>query len=179
MARVTVEDCIIRLPNRFELVLIAAQRSRDLAGGAEPTVERENDKNPVIALREIADETVDVEELRESLVSGLQKHVKVDEPEDESMEMLAAARQEWAGIVGEAEGEKATEPGKAPGDADAVAAGAEGDKATEPGKAPGDADAVEAGAEGADEDGGQDVEQAGSAAPGEDEGEENPEKDGP
>ncbi len=157
MARVTVEDCIIRLPNRFELVLIAAQRSRDLAGGAEPTVERENDKNPVIALREIADESVDVEVLRESLVSGLQKHVKVDEPEDESMEMLAAARQEWAGIVGEAEG----------------------DKATEPGKAPGDADAVEAGAEGADEVGGQDVEQAGSAAPGEDEGEENPEKDGP
>ena len=157
MARVTVEDCIIRLPNRFELVLIAAQRSRDLAGGAEPTVERENDKNPVIALREIADETVDVEELRESLVSGLQKHVKVDEPEDESMEMLAAARQEWAGIVGAAEGDKATEPGEAPSDADAVAASAEG----------------------ADEDGGQDVEQAGSAAPAEDEGEENPEKDGP
>ncbi len=157
MARVTVEDCIIRLPNRFELVLIAAQRSRDLAGGAEPTVERENDKNPVIALREIADESVDVEVLRESLVSGLQKHVKVDEPEDESMEMLAAARQEWAGIVGEAEG----------------------DKATKTGDAPSDAETVEAGAEGADEDGGQDVEQAGSAAPGEVEGEEKPEKDGP
>ena len=157
MARVTVEDCVIRLPNRFELVLIAAQRARDLAGGAEPTVERENDKNPVIALREIADESVDVEELRQSLVSGLQKHVKVDEPEDESMEMLAAARQEWAGIVGEAEG----------------------DKATEPGEAPSGADAVEASAEGADDDGGPDVEQAGSAAPAEDEGEETPEKDGP
>ncbi len=160
MARVTVEDCILKIPNRFELVMQASYRAREISGGVPEMVERDNDKNPVIALREIADETVDVEELRESLVSGLQKHVKVDEPEDESMEMLAAARQEWAGIVGEAEGDKATKPGEAPSDAS-------------------DADAVAAGAEGADEDGGQDVEQAGSAAPGEDEGEENPEKDGP
>ena len=100
MARVTVEDCVIKVPNRFELVLLAAQRARDLSAGASLTVERENDKNPVIALREIADETVKLDELRQSLVSGLQKHVEIEETEDDTMTILAAAEKDWAGVAG-------------------------------------------------------------------------------
>ncbi len=90
MARVTVEDCIVRIPNRFELVMTAAQRSRELSVGAELTVDRDNDKNPVVALREIADETVDVIELEDSLIRGLQKHVDIEEPVEEGDEFLAA-----------------------------------------------------------------------------------------
>lgn len=86
MARVTVEDCVVRVPNRFELVLIAAQRARDVSSGSKLTVERDNDKNPVVALREIADDTVPLDALRNQLVSGLQKHVEVDEPEEDEME---------------------------------------------------------------------------------------------
>jgi len=86
MARVTVEDCVLRIPNRFELVMVAAQRARDVSAGASLTVDRDNDKNPVVALREIADETVSIEVLRNSLVQGLQKHVDVDEPEEDEME---------------------------------------------------------------------------------------------
>ncbi len=86
MARVTVEDCILRVPNRFELVLVAAQRARDVAAGARLTVERDNDKNPVVALREIADDTVPIDGLHNALVQSLQKHVEVDEPEAEEME---------------------------------------------------------------------------------------------
>lgn len=92
MARVTVEDCILQIPNRFELVMKAAQRSRALSVGAELTVERDNDKNPVVALREIADETVDIAEIEESLVKGLQKHVAMDEPVEEGEDTLAADR---------------------------------------------------------------------------------------
>lgn len=99
MARVTVEDCVVKVPNRFELVLLAAQRSRALAGGATPTIERENDKNPVIALREIAEATVDPEKLRQLVVSGLQKHVEIDEPEDDYVAILAAAEKEWSGVT--------------------------------------------------------------------------------
>src|SRR3546814_15388309 len=92
MARVTVEDCVEKIPNRFEMVMLAAQRSRDISAGAQLSVDRDNDKNPVVALREIADETVVPDELRNALVRGLQKHVEVDEPEeDESMETMAAA----------------------------------------------------------------------------------------
>jgi len=88
MARVTVEDCILKVPNRFELVLISAQRARDVAGGAPLTVDRDNDKNPVVALREIADETVSLKTLEENLVKGLQKHVEIDEPvEDQEIEL--------------------------------------------------------------------------------------------
>ncbi len=83
MARVTVEDCILKIPNRFQLVMVAAQRSRELSIGAEMTVDRDNDKNPVVALREIAEETVDTEEIETSLVRGLQKYVDIDEPEEE------------------------------------------------------------------------------------------------
>ncbi|HKJ73191.1 MAG TPA: DNA-directed RNA polymerase subunit omega [Alphaproteobacteria bacterium] len=80
MARVTVEDCVDKVPNRFELVLLAAQRARTISSGVPITVERDNDKNPVIALREIADETVAVEDLQESMVRSMQRHVEVDEP---------------------------------------------------------------------------------------------------
>jgi DNA-directed RNA polymerase subunit omega len=86
MARVTVEDCIVRVPNRFELVLVASQRGRDIASGARLTVERDNDKNPVVALREIADNTVEIEALQSALIHGLQKHVEVDEPEEDEMD---------------------------------------------------------------------------------------------
>jgi len=92
MARVTVEDCVEKVPNRFELVMLAAQRSRDISAGAEITLDRDNDKNPVVALREIADETVDRDKLTDSLVRSLQKVPEIDEPEEEEpMEMMAAA----------------------------------------------------------------------------------------
>jgi DNA-directed RNA polymerase subunit omega len=90
MARVTVEDCVLKIPNRFELVMLAGQRARDISSGARLTVDRDNDKNPVVALREIADETVELEGLRNSVVRGLQKHVEVDEPEEEEIDILAA-----------------------------------------------------------------------------------------
>lgn len=109
MARVTVEDCVVKVPNRFELVLLAAQRARALAGGAGPTLARENDKNPVIALREIAEGTIDTEDLRQLVVSGLQKHVEVDEPEDDSVAILAAAEKEWAGVTGDEPSEPSSE----------------------------------------------------------------------
>ena len=81
MARVTVEDCIDKLPNRFELVLLSAHRARVISQGAPITVERDNDKNPVVALREIADETVDTGDLREEYIHAMQKHGEIDEPE--------------------------------------------------------------------------------------------------
>ena len=86
MARVTVEDCVIKIPNRFDLVMLAAQRARDVSAGAQITIERDRDKNPVIALREIAEESVDLEGLREGLIKGLQKHVEVDEPEEDAID---------------------------------------------------------------------------------------------
>jgi DNA-directed RNA polymerase subunit omega len=81
MARVTVEDCVDKIPNRFELLLIAAHRARMLASGALPTVEPDNDKNPVIALREIAELTISAADMREGLIHSIQKQVEVDEPE--------------------------------------------------------------------------------------------------
>ena len=75
MARITVEDCVLRVPSRFELVMLAAQRARDISAGAPLTVERDNDKNPVIALREIADTTVDLDHLRYELIHGLRRHL--------------------------------------------------------------------------------------------------------
>ncbi len=93
MARVTVEDCIDKIPNRYELLMVAAQRAKDIASGAPITVSRDNDKNPVIALREIADETVSIEELQKSLVMGLQKYVEVEEPEEEELEIMAAEKE--------------------------------------------------------------------------------------
>jgi DNA-directed RNA polymerase subunit omega len=84
MARVTVEDCVIKIPNRFELVLLAAQRAREITSGAPLSIDRDDDKNPVVALREIADETVGLGHLRESVVRGMQKHVELDEAEETS-----------------------------------------------------------------------------------------------
>ena len=83
MARVTVEDCVLKVPNRFDLVMLAAQRARDISSGAQLTLERDKDKNPVIALREIADETVDLTELADALVKGHQRQIEFDEPEEE------------------------------------------------------------------------------------------------
>lgn len=83
MARVTVEDCVEKIPNRFELVLMAAQRARQISSGAPLLLDRDNDKNPVVSLREIAENKIAPENLRESVVNGLQKHVEVDEPEDD------------------------------------------------------------------------------------------------
>jgi DNA-directed RNA polymerase subunit omega len=83
MARVTVEDCVLKVPNRFELVLLAAQRARDIAAGGTLTLERDNDKNPVCALREIADESVPLDGLQNALIKGMQKHVEIDEPEED------------------------------------------------------------------------------------------------
>lgn len=89
MARVTVEDCVVKIPNRFDLVMVAAQRAREVASGASITLDRDNDKNPVVALREIAEETVNLAGLMESLVKGLQRQVEVDEPEEEILEVMA------------------------------------------------------------------------------------------
>jgi len=99
MARVTVEDCVERIPNRFELVAIAAQRARHISAGAALTVDRDDDKNPVVALREIADQTVDLPELKEDLIKSLQRHVEQDEPEDDMVDDMAI-RQELAGQGG-------------------------------------------------------------------------------
>ncbi|WP_342641900.1 DNA-directed RNA polymerase subunit omega [Rhodoligotrophos ferricapiens] len=89
MARVTVEDCIQKVPNRFELVLLAGHRARSIAQGSPLTVDRDNDKNPVVALREIADGTVDKDDLSEDLIHSMQKYVEVDEPEPETVPQIA------------------------------------------------------------------------------------------
>jgi len=86
MARVTVEDCIEKVANRFDLVLLASHRSRNIAAGAELTIDRDNDKTPVVSLRELAEETVDLEDLRESLVVGLQRVILDDDMPDEPEE---------------------------------------------------------------------------------------------
>jgi DNA-directed RNA polymerase subunit omega len=83
MARVTVEDCIDKVENRFDLVLLASHRARMISSGSQITIERDNDKNPVVALREIADTTVSPGDLKEDLIHSLQKYVEVDEPEPE------------------------------------------------------------------------------------------------
>jgi DNA-directed RNA polymerase subunit omega len=88
MARVTVEDCIDKVENRFDLVLLAGHRARMISSGAPITVERDNDKNPVVALREIADLTVSPDDLREELVHSLQKYVEVDEPEPSTVPLI-------------------------------------------------------------------------------------------
>ncbi|TWB80023.1 DNA-directed RNA polymerase subunit omega [Nitrospirillum amazonense] len=102
MARVTVEDCVLKVPNRFELVMMAAQRARDVAAGAPLSVDRDNDKNPVVALREIADETVVLDSLKNSLIKGHQRVQEQDEPEEDIIELMAG-EQAWAvqGAAGE------------------------------------------------------------------------------
>ena len=89
MARVTVEDCVDKIPNRFQLVMMAAQRARGISAGAPLTIERDDDKNPVVSLREIAEMSVSMEELSEELIKSLQTFVAMDEPEEEDMDLLA------------------------------------------------------------------------------------------
>ena len=103
MARVTVEDCVLKVPNRFELVLLAAQRAKNISAGAPMTVEQDRDNNPVVALREIADETINLDDLENTLVTGMQKFVKEEDvpvDEDESIKNadaeLAALTDEFA-----------------------------------------------------------------------------------
>lgn len=91
MARVTVEDCIDKVENRFDLVLMAAHRARMISSGVPILVDRDNDKNPVVSLREIADEHITPDDLREDLIHSLQKHVEVDEPEAETVPALTPA----------------------------------------------------------------------------------------
>ena len=91
MARVTVEDCIDKVENRFDLVLLASHRARMISSGAPITIDRDNDKNPVVALREIADETVSPGDLKEDLIHSLQKYVEVDEPESETVPLIGAS----------------------------------------------------------------------------------------
>ncbi len=93
MARVTVEDCVEKIPNRYELLMVAAQRAKDISSGSPLLVDRDNDKNSVVALREIAENKVSIENLQKSLVMNLQKFVEVEEPEEEELEIIAAEKE--------------------------------------------------------------------------------------
>ena len=108
MARITVEDCVERVPSRFELVMLASQRARDVSAGAALTIDRDNDKNPVVALREIADETVDLDHLRYELIHGLRRHVEGDEEEPEDLAQELEALMPSRPMVG-AEGDEMPE----------------------------------------------------------------------
>lgn len=117
MARVTVEDCVLKIPNRFQLVMMAAQRSRELSVGGELTVDRDNDKNPVVALREIAEETIPLGELETAVIEGLQRNIDVDEiveEEDDEMLQVTEALNELAGIVDTGEAAAAPASAEAP-----------------------------------------------------------------
>ncbi len=139
MARVTVEDCVDKVPNRFRLVMLAAQRARELSVGAQITVDRDNDKNPVVALREIADETLLVTDIEEELIQGLQQHADTDDPEEEAAALLAveeelttsAEAETFGAVVEEEEPSEADELFEAAIEADAPSeeGDAEGDKA--------------------------------------------------
>ncbi|MEP5729071.1 MAG: DNA-directed RNA polymerase subunit omega [Sulfitobacter sp.] len=94
MARVTVEDCVDKVPNRFELVMLAAHRAREISAGSAVTVDRDNDKNPVVSLREIADETQAADDLRERLIESNQNQIEVDEPEEDAMALLMGTEQD-------------------------------------------------------------------------------------
>ncbi|UWR33351.1 MULTISPECIES: DNA-directed RNA polymerase subunit omega [Roseobacteraceae] len=94
MARVTVEDCVDKVPNRFELVMLAAHRAREISAGSPLTVDRDNDKNPVVSLREIAEETQSADDLRERLIESNQSQIEVDEPEEDAMALLMGAEQD-------------------------------------------------------------------------------------
>jgi DNA-directed RNA polymerase subunit omega len=102
MARVTVEDCVDKVENRFELVLLASHRARLIAQGQPITIDRDNDKNPVVALREIADETLSPDDLKEDLIHSLQKHVEVDEPEPQAPSAGAIAGTDSAASAADA-----------------------------------------------------------------------------
>jgi DNA-directed RNA polymerase subunit omega len=109
MARVTVEDCVDKVENRFELVLLASHRARMISSGAPLAVDRDNDKNPVVALREIADSRFAPEDLKEDLIHSLQKHVEVDEPEMETVPSLAAPASPASDAIGDVQFDRMTE----------------------------------------------------------------------
>jgi DNA-directed RNA polymerase subunit omega len=98
MARVTVEDCIEKLPNRFELVMVAAQRARKIGSGAALTLDRDNDKNPVVALREIAETTVNVEELKEEIIRGKQRIIAMDDDGEDVVDAMEG-EEEWKAMA--------------------------------------------------------------------------------
>jgi DNA-directed RNA polymerase subunit omega len=102
MARVTVEDCVTKIPNRFELVVAAAQRARNIGAGAPLNIERDNDKNTVVALREIAEEAIDLDDLKDLMIKGMQKHEEKDDPEDDIMDYDTIQR-EMGGEIGDAD----------------------------------------------------------------------------
>ena len=107
MARVTVEDCVLKISNRFELVMLAAQRARNISAGAAITIDKNNDKNHVVALREIADETVQLDELEEALVKGLQRFVETDDPEEDDVDLLSVQQdQDEDGVEAQPQMEK-------------------------------------------------------------------------
>ena len=137
MARVTVEDCVTKIPNRFELVMVASQRARNISAGAALEVERDNDKNPVVALREIADNHVDQKELEEALIKGLQKFVEIDKPEEDEVDLNAIQQELTVG-----EGEATTDAAKAkkPSDEDQAAAMDMAGDVTAEDEKPGDGD---------------------------------------
>ncbi len=145
MARVTVEDCIDKIPNRFELVMLAAQRARDLSVGAEITVDRDNDKNPVVALREIAEQTVDLGDLAEGLILGMQKHADVDDPEEDAADLLAMEA-ELAAAPGDGFGTKVADEAVEPAAEAATSEAASADAATAEDQTP----AADAGSDAAD-----------------------------
>jgi len=133
MARVTVEDCVLQIPNRFELVMLAAQRSRDISAGAPLSLDRDNDKNPVVALREIAETTLDLDVLKNALIKGLQKVPEADEPEEEIVDFLATeqdlardaaaaedVRDDALSVAGEDEDDDEEELVEEPGDQDLI-----------------------------------------------------------
>jgi len=109
MARVTVEDCVMQIPNRFELVMLAAHRARGLGSGAELKVERDRDKNPVVALREIAEQKLELAGLEETLVKSLQKRIEPDQPEEEVTELMAGEQQSWINSMGAEDDEEGDE----------------------------------------------------------------------
>ncbi len=109
MARVTVEDCVEKVDNRFELVLLASHRARMISAGSQITVDRDRDKNPVVALREIADSTISPEDLKEDLIHSLQKHVDVDEPEAEPVPMIGSSASASASDDSQVEFDRMTE----------------------------------------------------------------------
>jgi DNA-directed RNA polymerase subunit omega len=120
MARVTVEDCIVQVPNRFELVMYAAQRARDISGGSQIMIDRDRDKNPVVALREIAEVKLEQDVLKDKLISGMQKHADVDKPEEvnemaELEQELAAALAQGGAEAAQPKARTKTSPSRASG----------------------------------------------------------------
>jgi DNA-directed RNA polymerase subunit omega len=134
MARVTVEDCVVRVPNRFELVMLAAQRARSLGAGATLSLDRDNDKNPVVALREIAEGTVDLKELEVYLVRGLQKVAESDEPDVDELDRLTLRQ---PGAAAEVDDVRYADE---VGDEDLAAEAAEGGPGDDDGDLPGEDD---------------------------------------